>query len=98
MRRYRISRRCVCSDARDLRRFRAGTVKTMANAKVIVFNVEVEATATENKGTVLIESSDQLMNYNRSEEIAMEAVRCTRCTLLNCRLIAAAGADDQEHR
>ena len=65
MRRYRISRRCVCSDARDLRRFRAGTVKTMANAKVIVFNVEVEATATENKGTVLIESSDQLMNYNR---------------------------------
>ena len=36
---------------------------------------EVEATATENKGTVLIESSDQLMNYNRSEEIAMEAVR-----------------------
>ena len=70
----------------------------MANAKVIVFNVEVEATATENKGTVLIESSDQLMNYNRSEEIAMEAVRCTRRTLLNCRLIAAAGADDQEHR
>ena len=50
----------------------------MANAKVIVFNVEVEATATENKGTVLIESSDQLMNYNRSEEIAMEAVRSTR--------------------
>ena len=67
MRRYRISRRCVCSDARDLRRFRAGTVKTMANAKVIVFNnVDVEATATENKGTVLIESSDQLMNYNRT--------------------------------
>ena len=54
----------------------AGTVKSMANAKVVVFNVEVEATATENKGTVLIESSDQLMNYNRSEELAMEAV-CT---------------------
>jgi hypothetical protein len=47
----------------------------MANAKIVVFNVEVEATATENKGTVLIESSDQLMNYNRSEELAMEAVR-----------------------
>lgn len=51
-----------------------GTVKTMANAKIVVFNVEVEATATENKGTVLIESSDQLMNYNRSEELAMEAM------------------------
>jgi len=49
-------------------------VKTMANAKIVVFNVEVEATATENKGTVLIESSDQLMNYNRSEELAMEAM------------------------
>lgn len=59
----------------------AGTVKTMADAKVIVFNVEVEATATENKGTVLIESSDQLMNYNRSEELAMEAV----CTVLPLR-------------
>ena len=46
----------------------------MSNAKVVVYNVEVQATATENKGTVLIESSDQLMNYNRSEELAMEAV------------------------
>ena len=44
--------------------------------------MEVEATATENKGTVLIESSDQLMNYNRSEEIAVEAVRSTRLALL----------------
>ena len=81
----------------------AGTVKTMANAKIVVFNVEVEATATENKGTVLIESSDQLMNYNRSEELAMEAV-CT-CTAtfaaaLSCTLTDAATrtTDDQEYR
>ena len=51
-----------------------GSVKTMSSAKIVVFNVEVEATATENKGTVLIENSDQLLNYNRSEELAMEAV------------------------
>merc|ERR1712178_425566 len=46
----------------------------MSNAKIVVFNVEVEATATWDKGTVLIENSDQLLNYNRSEELAMEAM------------------------
>ena len=49
-----------------------GTIKHMPDAKIICFNVEVEATNTENKGTVLIESSEQLMNYNKSEEKAME--------------------------
>jgi T-complex protein 1 subunit theta len=51
-----------------------GTVKTMKDARVAVFSVEVESTATENKGTVLIESSEQLLKYNRSEEMAMEAM------------------------
>jgi len=49
-----------------------GTIKTMKNAKIAVYSVEVETVQTENKGTVLIENSDQLLNYNRSEEIAME--------------------------
>jgi len=51
-----------------------GTIKTIQNAKVAVYSVEVESVATENKGTVLIENSDQLLKYNRSEEIAMEAM------------------------
>jgi hypothetical protein len=59
----------------------------MANAKIVVFNVEVEATATENKGTVLIESSDQLMNYNRSEELAMEAVRHRDHVARGCQVV-----------
>lgn len=49
-----------------------GTIKTIKDARIAVFSVEIEATATENKGTVLIESSEQLLNYNRSEEDAMD--------------------------
>ena len=57
----------------------------MKNAKIAVYSVEVETVQTENKGTVLIENSDQLLNYNRSEEIAMEKVRkLTASTVDGC--------------
>eukprot|EP01052_Picozoa_sp_SAG31_P039168 SAG31_NODE_5376_length_2576_cov_1.998385_2_plen_150_part_00 len=49
-----------------------GTVTKIEAAKIIVFNTEVETVNTENKGTVLIENSEQLLNYNKSEEKAME--------------------------
>ena len=49
-----------------------GSVKKMDNAKIIAFSCEVEPAATETKGTVLLETADQLMNYNTSEEQAME--------------------------
>ena len=55
-------------------RYISGTIKTIKDARIAVFSVEIEATATENKGTVLIESSEQLLNYNRSEEDAMDKV------------------------
>ena len=51
-----------------------GTIKSIENAKIVIFNTEVETVNTENKGTVLIENSEQLMNYNKSEEAAMEAM------------------------
>ena len=49
-----------------------GTVKKVKNAKVAVFAMSVQASSTEAKGTVLIESADDLMNYNKSEERLME--------------------------
>ena len=41
-------------------------------AKVAVFGTSVEAAATETKGTVLIESAEELLSYNSGEEALME--------------------------
>ena len=49
-----------------------GIVKRAENAKVIVFGCGIEAGATEAKGTVLLKSADDLLNYNKSEEKKME--------------------------
>jgi len=50
-----------------------GSIKRIENAKVAVFAMSVEASNTEAKGTVVLESADDLRNYNRSEEILMDA-------------------------
>lgn len=50
------------------------SVKTLKNAKVIVFNCGVEMAQTETKGTVLIRNAEELLNYNKSEERALEEV------------------------
>jgi|Transcript_18690 T-complex protein 1 subunit theta len=50
-----------------------GTVKHLKDVKVAVFGQGVEASSTETKGTVLIESAEQLEGYSRSEEDKMEA-------------------------
>jgi T-complex protein 1 subunit theta len=49
-----------------------GIVKRVENAKVIVFGVGIEASATEAKGTVLLRDAQELLNYNKSEEKKME--------------------------
>lgn len=49
-----------------------GQVKKATNCKVIVFGCGIEAAATEAKGTVLLKSADELLNYNKSEERKME--------------------------
>jgi len=51
------------------------TVVTEAkNAKIAVFAMGFEASATEAKGTVLMKTADDLKNYNRSEEKKMEEI------------------------
>eukprot|EP00292_Cryptomonas_paramecium_P007329 CAMPEP_0113727936 /NCGR_PEP_ID=MMETSP0038_2-20120614/41534_1 /TAXON_ID=2898 /ORGANISM="Cryptomonas paramecium" /LENGTH=533 /DNA_ID=CAMNT_0000659249 /DNA_START=13 /DNA_END=1611 /DNA_ORIENTATION=- /assembly_acc=CAM_ASM_000170 len=49
-----------------------GTIKHVDNAKIVVFGTEVDLCATETKGNVLIKSADQLLNYAKTEEEAME--------------------------
>merc|ERR1719352_1052677 len=51
------------------------TVQNLASrAKVAVFNCGLEMAQTETKGTVLIRTADELMNYNKTEERALEKV------------------------
>jgi T-complex protein 1 subunit theta len=49
-----------------------GIIKRAENAKVVVFGCGIEASQTEAKGTVLLKSAEELLNYNRSEEKKME--------------------------
>jgi len=51
-----------------------GDVRRMEKAVIAVYGCPVDSTATETKGTVLIKSAEELMNYTKSEEGQMEAV------------------------
>mmetsp|Transcript_69763 Transcript_69763/g.145464 ORF Transcript_69763/g.145464 Transcript_69763/m.145464 type:complete len:332 (+) Transcript_69763:834-1829(+) len=53
-----------------------GTIKHVQNAKIVLFGTEVDLSATETKGNVLIKSAEELMNYSKSEEEAMD--KCVR--------------------
>jgi chaperonin GroEL (HSP60 family) len=58
--------------------FATGHSAAVANAKVAVFTCALETSATETKGTVLIESAEELLNYNEGEETMLHAVRSRR--------------------
>ncbi|XP_072019103.1 T-complex protein 1 subunit theta-like [Amphiura filiformis] len=49
-----------------------GTKTKMENAKCAVFSCPVDTSHTETKGTVLIKSADELMNYSKGEENSLE--------------------------
>eukprot|EP01116_Phalansterium_solitarium_P018895 TRINITY_DN5141_c0_g1_i1.p1 TRINITY_DN5141_c0_g1~~TRINITY_DN5141_c0_g1_i1.p1 ORF type:complete len:538 (+),score=160.84 TRINITY_DN5141_c0_g1_i1:98-1711(+) len=51
-----------------------GTIKHLQKVKVAIFAGGIDAAKTETKDTVLITSADQLLNYNRGEEQAIEKV------------------------
>jgi T-complex protein 1 subunit theta len=49
-----------------------GTVKQVTNAKVAVFSVGIDVPKTEGKGTLLIKTDKELMEYQRGEDAYME--------------------------
>ncbi|EKX45203.1 cytosolic chaperonin protein, theta subunit [Guillardia theta CCMP2712] len=51
-----------------------GTIKHVTDAKIVVFGTEVDLSATETKGNVLIKNAEELMNYSKSEEEAIEKI------------------------
>jgi T-complex protein 1 subunit theta len=48
------------------------TIHEIKNAKIAVFNTSIEMQQGETKGTVLLKSADDLMNYTRGEEDQFE--------------------------
>jgi T-complex protein 1 subunit theta len=55
----------------------SGTIKHVKNAKIAVIACGLEMAKTETKGTVLLKSAQELLDFNGGEERAMEQVRCT---------------------
>ena len=52
----------------------AGDVKKVKQGKVAVFTNPIDTAQTETKGTVLIKSADDMLNFTREEEKHMEKV------------------------
>ena len=50
------------------------SVKSAKDAKVAVFGCGIEMAQTETKGTVLIKSAEELLQYNKTEERALETI------------------------
>jgi T-complex protein 1 subunit theta len=51
-----------------------GTIKKVKDAKVAVFTCSIQASDTETKGTVLLQSADELLKFSSSEEKHLEGL------------------------
>lgn len=49
-----------------------GDVTSATKAKVAIYSCPVDITQTETKGTVLIKTADELMNFSKGEESLLE--------------------------
>jgi T-complex protein 1 subunit theta len=47
-------------------------VRKAENAKVAVFSCPLDISQTETKGTVLIRSAEEMLNFSRGEELSLE--------------------------
>ncbi|KAF5278667.1 hypothetical protein FQA39_LY00709 [Lamprigera yunnana] len=50
-----------------------GDITSAKNAKIVIYSCAVDILQTETKGTVLIKTADELMNFSRGEETLLEA-------------------------
>lgn len=55
------------------KRYVEGDVTKATNCKVAVYSCPLDSLQTETKGTVIIKSADELMNYSKGEENQIEA-------------------------
>jgi T-complex protein 1 subunit theta len=74
-----------------LRRDAEGSVKSVCNAKVVVYAQGIDTAGPETKGTVLIRSGEELEKYAQGEEDALE--RCVKAVAdAGVKLVVAGGA------
>ena len=52
-----------------------GIVKKLQKGKVAVFTCGLDIAQTETKGTVLLKSAEEMLNFTRGEEQQLEKVR-----------------------
>ena len=71
-----------------LQRGTEGTVTSLRDAKVAVYGLGVDTSGTETKGTVLIHSAEELENYSKSEEAALEK-RIKAIAATGCRVVVS---------
>src|SRR5262245_2973866 len=50
----------------------AGNVRKAEKAKVAIFSCPLDISQTETKGTVLIHSAEEMLNFSRGEELSLE--------------------------
>ena len=58
-----------------------GIIKKVTKAKVAVFTSALDIAQTETKGTVLIKSADEMLNFTRGEEKHIEKVHLALYTV-----------------
>ncbi|ERM93549.1 T-complex protein 1 subunit theta [Amborella trichopoda] len=63
---------CLVIRGMVLKNDAVGTIKRVEKAKVAVFSGGVDTSATDTKGTVLIQSAEELENYAKTEEAKVE--------------------------
>ncbi|KAJ7576781.1 chaperonin Cpn60/TCP-1 family [Mycena floridula] len=51
-----------------------GTIKKVIKAKVAVFTSALDIAQTETKGTVLLKTADEMLNFTRGEEVHLEKI------------------------
>lgn len=49
-----------------------GDVSSASKAKIVIYSCPVDITQTETKGTVLIKTADELLNFSKGEESLLE--------------------------
>lgn len=66
------------------RRTVEGLVTSKSKAKIAVYSCPFDVTTTETKGTVLIQTADELATFSRGEETKMEDDVSTMWVWNNC--------------
>ena len=51
-----------------------GIIKKAMNAKVGVFSCPIDISQTETKGTVLLHNAQEMLDFAKGEEVALEKV------------------------